>query len=57
MRYAIDASRIQKELGWEPKENFESGLRKTISWYLEEASQWSARVLDGSYKKERLGSI
>jgi len=53
-RYAIDASKIRKELGWEPQETFESGLRKTVEWYLRNRSWWS-RVLDGSYRGERLG--
>ncbi|MBQ4838287.1 dTDP-glucose 4,6-dehydratase [Pseudoalteromonas luteoviolacea] len=54
MRYAIDANKIKKELGWEPKETFESGLRKTILWYLEN-EQWWKNVLSGDYKLERLG--
>jgi dTDP-glucose 4,6-dehydratase len=54
MRYAIDASKIKKELGWEPKETFESGLRKTVLWYLEN-EQWWINVLSGDYKLERLG--
>ncbi|WLQ15470.1 dTDP-glucose 4,6-dehydratase [Hahella aquimaris] len=54
VRYAIDASKIQRELGWSPTETFESGLRKTVEWYLANKS-WSQRVLDGSYKGERLG--
>jgi dTDP-glucose 4,6-dehydratase len=49
-RYAIDCSKITGELGWKPKENFESGLRKTIAWYLENESWWR-RILDGSYQK------
>jgi len=52
-RYAIDASKIQKELGWFPNENFESGLKKTVKWYLNN-NEWIARVKDGSYR-ERLG--
>ena len=53
-RYAIDASKIERELGWKPMETFESGIRKTIEWYL--ANQdWCNRVLDGSYRMERLG--
>ncbi len=55
-RYAIDASFIEKELGWKPVETFESGLRKTIKWYLEEAGGWCKRVQDGSYQRERLGT-
>lgn len=54
VRYAIDASKIEKELGWTPEETFESGLRKTVEWYLNNESWWQ-RVLDGSYKGERLG--
>ncbi len=54
MRYAIDASKIQRELGWTPAETFETGLEKTVDWYL--ANQiWIDRVLDGSYMGERLG--
>lgn len=54
MRYAIDASKIQRELGWEPVETFESGLRKTVRWYLDNENWWQ-RVLTGAYKLERLG--
>lgn len=54
LRYAIDASKIDQELGWKPKETFESGLRKTVQWYLDNEWWWS-RVLDGSYRGERLG--
>lgn len=53
-RYAIDASKIEKELGWSPKETFESGIRKTVQWYLDNP-KWSQRVQDGSYQRERLG--
>jgi dTDP-glucose 4,6-dehydratase len=53
-RYAIDASKINQELGWQPRETFDSGLRKTVRWYLEN-QLWSQRVLDGSYQQERLG--
>jgi dTDP-glucose 4,6-dehydratase len=53
-RYAIDASKIQTELGWAPKETFESGIRKTIEWYLVN-QEWWHHVLDGSYRGERLG--
>jgi len=55
-RYAIDASKIKRELGWEPQESFESGLRATAQWYLDNAS-WCKRVMDGSYMGERLGQI
>jgi dTDP-glucose 4,6-dehydratase len=54
MRYAIDAIKIEKELGWKPEETFETGLRKTVQWYLNNKDWWQA-VLDGSYKLERLG--
>lgn len=53
-RYAIDASKIEQELGWKPQETFESGLAKTIQWYLDN-QQWCQRVQDGSYQRERLG--
>jgi dTDP-glucose 4,6-dehydratase len=53
-RYAIDASKINQELGWQPRETFDSGLRKTVQWYLDN-QLWSQRVLDGSYQQERLG--
>lgn len=54
VRYAIDASKIARELGWIPEETFESGLRKTVEWYLNNTKWWQ-RVLDGSYQGERLG--
>ena len=54
VRYAIDASKIQRELGWTPQETFESGIRKTVQWYLDNQAWWQ-RMLDGSYKLERLG--
>jgi dTDP-glucose 4,6-dehydratase len=54
VRYAIDASKIERELGWKPKESFETGIRKTVEWYLNN-EQWWCRVLDGSYSLERLG--
>lgn len=53
-RYAIDASKIDQELGWQPQETFESGIKKTIEWYLAN-SEWNRRVQDGSYQRERLG--
>jgi dTDP-glucose 4,6-dehydratase len=56
MRYAIDASKIQKELGWEPEETFESGIRKTVQWYLEN-QEWCQHVQDGSYCRNRVGVI
>ncbi|MGR3807404.1 dTDP-glucose 4,6-dehydratase [Pasteurella testudinis] len=55
VRYAIDAAKIGRELGWKPQETFESGIRKTVEWYLNN-KQWWSRVLDGSYSLERLGS-
>ena len=54
-RYAIDASKLKRELGWEPRESFESGMRRTVSWYLENPD-WCRRVTDGSYRGERLGA-
>jgi dTDP-glucose 4,6-dehydratase len=54
-RYAIDASKIERELGWKPTETFETGLRKTVEWYLAN-SKWCQRVQDGSYQRERLGA-
>jgi dTDP-glucose 4,6-dehydratase len=55
MRYAIDASKIQRDLGWKPVETFESGIKKTVQWYLDNQS-WCNHVQDGSYQRERLGS-
>ena len=54
VRYAIDASKIQNELGWVPENTFETGIRKTVEWYLQNEKWWSS-VLDGSYKLGRLG--
>ena len=54
-RYAIDASKIERELGWVPEETFETGLRKTVQWYLDNRSWWE-RVLSGAYRMERIGS-
>ena len=56
LRYAIDADKISRELGWKPQETFESGIRKTVEWYLEHKNDWCAHVLSGTYKMERLGS-
>ncbi|GAB6091104.1 dTDP-glucose 4,6-dehydratase [Spirochaeta dissipatitropha] len=53
-RYAIDSSKMQRELGWVPQETFESGLQKTVQWYLENETWWQ-RVLSGDYKLERIG--
>jgi len=55
VRYAIDASKIEKELNWTPIETFESGIKKTVIWYLENKTWWR-RVQDGSYSRERLGT-
>lgn len=54
LRYAIDASKIKRELGWSPEETFETGLGATVTWYLENR-QWWQRVLSGAYRLERLG--
>jgi dTDP-glucose 4,6-dehydratase len=54
MRYAIDARKIREELGWKPNEDFESGLRKTVQWYLENQGWWQ-HILSGTYQLERLG--
>jgi dTDP-glucose 4,6-dehydratase len=53
-RYAIDPSKIRRELGWRPRETFESGLRKTIEWYLANEAGWRS-LLEGRYRGERLG--
>lgn len=55
-RYAIDAGKIERELGWQPQETFESGLRKTVKWYLAN-QEWCRHVQDGSYQRERLGIL
>ena len=55
LRYAIDATKIQQELGWQPKQDHQSGFKKTVEWYLSHRDWWQA-ILDGSYKLERLGS-
>ncbi|WCG82900.1 dTDP-glucose 4,6-dehydratase [Pectobacterium sp. A5351] len=54
MRYAIDAGKIERELGWRPEETFETGMRKTVNWYLNNEKWWRS-VQDGSYAGERLG--
>jgi len=54
-RYAIDASKIECELGWVPEEIFETGLLKTVQWYLGNTSWWE-RVLSGTYRMERVGA-
>lgn len=53
-RYAIDAGKIMRELNWSPAETFESGIKKTVQWYLEN-QKWCQHVQDGSYRRERLG--
>ncbi|MBB1383437.1 GDP-mannose 4,6-dehydratase, partial [Shewanella sp. SR41-2] len=53
-RYAIDSSKMSNELNWQPEETFETGLRKTIEWYLTNQT-WCQHVQDGSYQRERLG--
>jgi dTDP-glucose 4,6-dehydratase len=53
-RYAIDAGKINKELNWTPKETFETGIRKTVQWYIDNQPWWHS-VQDGSYRRERLG--
>lgn len=55
LRYAIDAGKIERELGWKPQETFHSGLRKTVKWYLDNL-EWCRHVQDGSYQRERLGA-
>ena len=54
LRYAIDPTKIRDELGWEPKEDFASGFRKTVKWYLEN-KEWTDSILSGEYRLERQG--
>ena len=56
MRYAIDAGKIERDLGWVAQETLESGLEKTVRWYLDNQPWWQS-VLDGSYRRQRLGQI
>jgi len=56
LRYAIDAAKIGRELSWQPQETFESGMRKTVQWYLDNKIWWQ-RILDGRYRLERLGHL
>jgi dTDP-glucose 4,6-dehydratase len=56
LRYAIDASKIERELGWRPQETFETGLRKTVAWFLENKAWWQ-RIRSGVYRGERLGVV
>ena len=55
-RYAIDAGKIQRELGWRPEYDFDSGMRQTVEWYLDN-SPWIRRVTSGAYQRERLGLL
>ncbi|MBU1274005.1 MAG: GDP-mannose 4,6-dehydratase, partial [Proteobacteria bacterium] len=55
-RYAIDCSKLQNELGWKPKENIDSGLAKTVSWYIQNRIWWQD-ILEKKYRGERLGLI
>ena len=55
-RYAIDASKIKHELGWQPEHSFETGMRKTVQWYLDNTSWWQ-NILNGQYQLQRLGVI
>ncbi len=54
LRYAIDCSKIERELGWRPQETFETGLRRTVQWYLDNEAWWQA-IRSGNYRGERLG--
>jgi dTDP-glucose 4,6-dehydratase len=54
LRYAIDAAKIRRELGWAPLRSFDEGLRETVQWYLEHRD-WCVEVLAGQYNRERLG--
>ena len=53
-RYAIDSGKLKSQLGWRPGETFECGIARTVDWYLDN-QEWCGRVLDGSYRGERLG--
>ena len=55
-RYAIDATKIRKNLGWVPKETFDSGLRKTVKWFIDNGKWWE-RALSGDYKLQRMGDL
>jgi dTDP-glucose 4,6-dehydratase len=53
-RYAVDAGKICSRLGWTPRENLDSGLRRTVQWYLDHRD-WVERITSGKYRRERLG--
>ena len=55
-RYAIDATKIKTDLGWEPKQTFTGGIRQTVQWYLENRD-WTDRISSGNYRQQRLGVI
>jgi dTDP-glucose 4,6-dehydratase len=55
-RYAIDASKIKRELGWKPQHGFAEGMKRTVSWYLSRMD-WCERVQSGKYNRQRLGLI
>jgi dTDP-glucose 4,6-dehydratase len=55
-RYAIDAGRISRELGWRASQSFENGIRKTVQWYLDNLP-WAERIASGVYRRERLGLL
>ena len=55
-RYAIDSSKIQKNLGWKPKESFKSGIKQTVDWYIKNENWWKT-IQEKKYKQERLGRI
>ena len=54
VRYAINAKKINQDLGWKPQENFESGIQKTVEWYLNN-NEWCDNIQNGSYQLDRLG--
>jgi len=56
LRYAVDDSRVRRELGWAPRQSLESGLRRTVAWYLENRD-WSERIRSGTYRGDRLGLL
>ena len=55
-KHGLDASKLKRELGWEPKHSFDQGIATTVDWYLEH-QDWVQRVLDGSYRLERIGGV